>query len=62
MASVYKTFGEKEIDDDSFLTTVGSVGAVVNGLSRVFWSTLQDKIGFKKVYFLILTIEVRNFY
>lgn len=59
MAAVFKNFGShKNITNDLVLTTAGAVGSVFNGSSRVFWATLQDKIGFKKVYFCVLCIQL----
>ena len=54
IAAVYKTIatGIK----DSKLTLAGALGAVCNGCSRIFWATLQDKIGFKAVYLILLSI------
>lgn len=37
----YKTFGSKYIDDDMYLTLVGSVGCIFGSL-RFFWSMLLD--------------------
>lgn len=57
MASVFKSFGSVEGSiDDMTLTVAGSIGGACNGLSRVFWATLDDKFGFKKIYSIILVI------
>lgn len=58
IASNFKSYGETGIDDDQFITIVGAVGAVFNGLSRGIWSTIQDKVGFKWVYFILLCVQV----
>jgi OFA family oxalate/formate antiporter-like MFS transporter len=58
MANVFKSYGDKYIKNDVFVTTVGAAGAIWNGLSRPFWATLQDKYGFKKVYFILLIIKI----
>jgi len=54
--SVYKTIavGIK----DSKLTLVGALGSVTNGCSRFFWATIQDKYGFKGIYFILLSIQL----
>ena len=39
MASVYKTTAQGFLSD-SLLTTVGSLGAVCNGGSRIMWAAL----------------------
>jgi OFA family oxalate/formate antiporter-like MFS transporter len=57
LANTYKILGEKMIDDDNFLAIVGSVSSFANGSFRFFWGQLLDKIGFKKTYFLLLTLQ-----
>lgn len=57
IASVYKTTAQgKDGLSDRVLTIAGAIGSVCNGSSRIMWATLQDKIGFKKVYFILLTL------
>ena len=56
VATLYKSYGYKRGYSDSFLTWVGSVAALMNGSSRPFWATLMDKLGFKRIFILILTI------
>ena len=46
------------IKDDLFLTTVGSVGAASNGISRFVWASLTDKYGYKKMFTLMLIIQL----
>ena len=55
IASVYKSMANGMISDFT-LTVAGSLGSVCNGCSRIFWSMLQDKFGFRKVYFVVMTI------
>lgn len=43
----YKEYGLNNIKDDQFLTLVGSMGGIANGLSRIFWGTLLDCFSFK---------------
>lgn len=57
MASVYKAVNIDNLRDGT-LTTAGALGAVCNGASRVFWATLQDKHGFKRVYFVLLVLQL----
>jgi MFS transporter, OFA family, oxalate/formate antiporter len=40
------------------LTIIGSFGALFNGLSRIFWSTLLDFYSFNKVYRTLLVIQI----
>ena len=56
IASTFKSYGSLFITSDTFLSIVGSIGAVCNGLGRPLWATLLDYLGFKKVYF-IMTIS-----
>lgn len=58
LASSFKSYGLIDIPDDTFMTIVGSVGAALNGVSRVFWATLFDYFGFKFVYISLVSIEV----
>lgn len=58
ISSNFKSYEQKDIHDDKFITMVGSIGAVFNGLSRGFWASLQDYLGFKVVYMWILFIEM----
>ena len=59
MASVTKTMGmQKGGIDDEFLTWIGSIGSVANGLSRIIWGPIQDKTGFKAIYRVVLVIEL----
>lgn len=48
------------LNDDSYLTLIGALGAACNGASRIFWATLFDKFGFKPVFFTAATIQVKN--
>mmetsp|Transcript_21833 Transcript_21833/g.21568 ORF Transcript_21833/g.21568 Transcript_21833/m.21568 type:complete len:216 (+) Transcript_21833:370-1017(+) len=50
IAANFKTYEEIDLHDDRFITLVGSLGAVTNGLSRGVWATLQDLFGFKIVF------------
>ena len=47
IAFSYKEYGMLKIDDDSFLTVIGSTGAVFNGLGRLFWGVMLDYFSFK---------------
>ena len=55
LASNFKTMGMQVGGyEDLFLTVVGSVGSVANGLSRVVWGPMQDKTGFRPLYLTVL--------
>jgi len=57
LVSIFKVYGGENINDDHFLTLVGSFGSVGNGCTRAVWALFFDKYGFKKVYFTLLTIQ-----
>ena len=56
MASVYKVCAIDVLDDMS-LTIAGAIGSVCNGGSRIMWASLQDKFGFKTIYFILMAIQ-----
>ena len=58
LASVYKDFGSDGKISDKALTVTGSIGSVGNGVSRIVWSALSDKYGFKKMYILVMIIQL----
>jgi MFS transporter, OFA family, oxalate/formate antiporter len=58
IASNFKSYEEQDVNAESFITVVGSLGAVTNGLSRGVWSSIQDKIGFRIVYITLLALEI----
>ncbi len=43
------------LNDDSYLTIVGSIGAILNGTGRLFWGSILDKFPFKKL------VTINNF-
>ena len=57
-ATNFKDYGLSKISDDSFLTLVGSLSCVFNGGGRFFWGALSDKWDFKRVYLIILSIQI----
>lgn len=54
----FKDLGLKTIDDDEFLTLIGSIGFVINSTFRIIWGYLMDKFGFKKVYWVLILIQL----
>jgi Na+/melibiose symporter-like transporter len=44
--------------DDHVLSLAGSVGMLCNGISKFVWATMFDYIGFKKVYRILLFLQV----
>ena len=58
MANNYKIYGIEEIADDTFLTLVGSIGSVCNGFSRAAWAMLMDRFGFRRIFLIMMIIQV----
>ena len=58
LAANFKNYGMTKIPNDSFLTLVGSLSSLCNGGGRIFWGILSDKFDFKKVYTIILLIQL----
>ncbi len=49
----YKEYGLIKLTNDSFLTVIGSCGAVFNGLGRFFWGFMLDRFSFRAISSLI---------
>ena len=60
----YKPFGENTSShgqiDDKTLTWAASIGAGLNGLSRIFFGSLVDKYSFKTLMSVMMTIQLVN--
>ena len=54
----YKPYAKDKILDDQFLTLVGLIGSVGNGVSRFFWSSLFNRVGYKIACTLILLLNI----
>lgn len=57
MAAVYKKTAQDYLDDD-ILTLAGAIGSICNGCSRYLWASLQDHYGFRRVYFVVMVIQL----
>ena len=57
MAGVYKKTAQEDLSDN-VLTLAGAIGSVCNGCSRYFWASLQDIFGFRRVYFVVMCIQM----
>lgn len=57
LVNAFKNFGQSKIND-GFLTLVGGIGGAMNGLSRLFWASLMDYFGFKRIYGTLLLLQV----
>ena len=61
----YKIYGENQEPhppiSDNTLTWAASIGSgVINGLSRVVLGALVDKVGFKKLFIILMVIQLIN--
>ena len=45
--SYSKSYGQKYISDDKFLTNVATVASVINGCFRIFWGKIFDLMGYQ---------------
>lgn len=54
----FKNYGLENIPDDAFITIIGTVAAVANGLSRSFWGFLIDRMQFRVIFSVILWIQI----
>ncbi|CAG0921233.1 unnamed protein product [Notodromas monacha] len=52
----YKTFGQGFIDDDWFLSIIGSIGSVFNSVGRMFWGWTADKTCYKTTMLLVTAL------
>lgn len=59
MTQVTKTMAiELSLMDDHFLTLVGALGSVCNGLFRIFWGILHDMYGFKTIFGVVVFLQL----
>jgi Na+/serine symporter len=52
-----KYFGSSIFDDDLFLSFMGILGFISSSLAKFGWGTVQDYLGFIKVYMLTLFLQ-----
>ncbi|XP_023228151.1 uncharacterized protein LOC111628560 [Centruroides sculpturatus] len=45
--TMYKAYGQTFIDDDHFLSWVGSLASIFNSLGRIVWGQIQDKTSYR---------------
>lgn len=59
MASVYKRYGSTvaALNDDGFQSMMGGIGALCNGLGRVFWALMVDAFGFVKPFACVTALQ-----
>eukprot|EP01017_Pseudomicrothorax_dubius_P040874 TRINITY_DN6479_c0_g1_i3.p1 TRINITY_DN6479_c0_g1~~TRINITY_DN6479_c0_g1_i3.p1 ORF type:complete len:340 (+),score=71.36 TRINITY_DN6479_c0_g1_i3:383-1402(+) len=54
----YKTYGLIIINDDNFMSLVGSIGGLTNGIGRLFWGFVSDKLTFRQSFGWIALIQL----
>ena len=59
VASIYKQFAatSSALVGDSFQAQVGGLGALFNGIGRLFWGSISDTLGFKKSFITLTVIQ-----
>ena len=58
VANTNRTFGQLNQIDESLLGNLANIYAIVSGCSRLIWGILFDKFGFKKLYLLLVLVEI----
>lgn len=58
-AAVYKQFAISSpmLTGDTYQALVGGIGAMFNGVGRLFWGTFSDIVGFKKAFTLLTILQ-----
>jgi MFS family permease len=54
----YKEYGGIYIKDDYYLSVLGSIGSVGNGVFRMFWGILMDLLPFRKLKYIVIAIFI----
>jgi hypothetical protein len=57
IVGTYKKFAEKLLNDNSYISLIGSLGAIFGGI-RFQWGPLVDYFSFKVVYTVILILQI----
>ena len=58
VAANFKIYGFEKIKNDAFLTTVGSIAALCNGLLRIVWGIAYDKSFFLIYLFMEIGLDL----
>jgi len=58
LSAVYKNYGLENNPDDQFMTIVGTVGSIANGVSRNVWAIMLDKFQYKHIFSILLCIQI----
>lgn len=59
VAAIYKQFASTApaLSGDGFQSLVGGMGALFNGVGRLFWGSFSDKVGFKAAFMLLTSLQ-----
>jgi len=57
-SNVYKTYGNKYINDDQFLTSVGATAGLLNGCFKLVWASMLDYYPFRRIYGGLIALEI----
>ena len=52
-----KYYGSSKFDNDLFLTFIGILAFISSAISKFAWGTIQDYLGFIKVYIITLILQ-----
>lgn len=58
IVSNYKLYGEYNNFEDNFLSTVGTIGSIMNGCTRIFWGSLMEKFTILQLIWANLLIQI----
>jgi len=58
MKVAFKSYGSTIYSDDAYLTNTAKIGFLTAAISRFGWAALQEAIGFKKVYTILLLLQI----
>ena len=53
-----RSFGQLNLLNEKVLSNLSKVAAIINGSGRLLWGALFDKFGFKRLYLLIVGVEI----
>lgn len=56
MKVAFKSYGSTIYDSDIFLTNIAKIGFLTAAISRFGWAALQEVLGFKTVYTILLVL------
>ena len=58
MKVAFKSYGSTIYNDDEYLTNTAKIGFLTAAVSRFGWAALQEVLGFKPVYMILLFMQL----